>query len=125
MPFVIGHSANPRCFKGLTSLACLPVSYSSNKTAWITVDLFQQWVDKLNSKMKREGRSILLFLDNCTSHPDVQFSNAKLVFLPPNTTSKLQPVMQESYRLLKCTTESALTTCLFHMNEASNASDLA
>ena len=27
MPFVIGHSANPRCFKGLASLACLPVSW--------------------------------------------------------------------------------------------------
>ena len=33
MPFVIGHSANPRCFKGLASLECLPVSYSSNKKA--------------------------------------------------------------------------------------------
>ena len=37
MPYVIGHSANPRCFKGLTSLACLPVSFSSNKKAWMTV----------------------------------------------------------------------------------------
>ena len=55
----------------------------------MTADLFKLWVDKLNSKMKRDGRSIILFLDNCTSHPDVQFSNAKLVFLPPNTTSKL------------------------------------
>ena len=40
-PFVIGHSANPRCFKGLTSLACLPVSYSSNTTSWMTADLFK------------------------------------------------------------------------------------
>ena len=30
-PFVIGHSAKPRYFKGLASLACLPVSYNSNK----------------------------------------------------------------------------------------------
>jgi hypothetical protein len=30
-PFVIGDSANPRCFEGLASLACLPVTYSSNK----------------------------------------------------------------------------------------------
>lgn len=36
MPYVIGHSANPRCFKGLASMACLPVSYSSNKKAWMT-----------------------------------------------------------------------------------------
>ena len=126
MPFVIGHSANPRCFKGLASLACLPVSYSSNKKAWMTAELFQQWLDKLNSKMKRESRSILLFVDNCTSHPDLQFSNVKLVFLPPNTTSKLQPcdagIIQATkmhYRKL------LLRHVLFHMNEASGASDLA
>ena len=40
-PFVIGRSANPRCFKGLASSACLPVSYSSNKKAWMTAVLFQ------------------------------------------------------------------------------------
>ena len=92
----------------------------------MTAELFQQWLDKLNSKMKRESRSILLFVDNCTSHPDLQFSNVKLVFLPPNTTSKLQPcdvgVIQATkihYRKL------LLRHVLFHMNEASGASDLA
>ena len=34
-PFVIGHSANSRCFKGLDSLACLPVTYFSSKNAWM------------------------------------------------------------------------------------------
>ena len=125
-PFVIGHSANPRCFKGLASLACLPVTYFSNKKAWMTAELFQQWLDKLNSKMKCEGRSILLLVDNCSAHPDIQFSNVKLVFLPPNTTSKLQPcdagIIQATkmhYRKL------LLRHVLFHMNEASCASDLA
>ena len=47
-PFVIGRNANPRCFKGLASSACLPVSYSSNKKAWMTAVLYQQWLDKLN-----------------------------------------------------------------------------
>ena len=32
-----------------------------------------------------------MFVDNCAAHPDVQLSNVKLVFLPPNTTSRLQP----------------------------------
>ena len=30
-------------------------------------------------------------MDICSAHPDVQLSNVKLVFLPPNTTSRLQP----------------------------------
>ena len=41
-PFVIGHSARPRCFKGLASTLCLPVTYFSNKKAWMTGDLFQK-----------------------------------------------------------------------------------
>ena len=124
-PFVIGHSANPRCFKGLASLACLPVTYFSNKKAWMTPELFQQWLDKLNSKMKCEGRFIILLVDNCAAHPDIQFSNVQLVFLPPNTTSKLQPcdagIIQATkmhYRKL------LLRHVLFRMNEASCASDL-
>ena len=40
-PFVICHSANPRCFKDLASPACLLVTYSFNKKAWMTAELFQ------------------------------------------------------------------------------------
>ena len=50
-PFVTGRSANPRGFQGLARSAC-PVSYSSNKKAWMTAELFQQWLDKLNSKIR-------------------------------------------------------------------------
>ena len=35
---------------------------------------------------------ILLYIDNCTAHPKVHLSNIKLIFLPPNTTSQLQPL---------------------------------
>ena len=125
-PFVIGHSANPRCFRGLASRLCLPVSYTSNRKAWMTSDLFENWLDRLNSKMAAESRSILLFIDNCTAHPDVVRSNVKLIFLPPNTTSKLQPCdagiiqnVKTHYR------KQLLRHVLNHMDEASCASELA
>jgi hypothetical protein len=36
---------------------------------------------------------ILLLVDNCPAHPHIQdLSNTKLVFLPPNATSVLQPM---------------------------------
>ena len=44
--------------------------------------------------MGRKGRKVLLFLDNATSHSDVQLCNVKLKFLPANTTSVLQPLDQ-------------------------------
>ena len=123
-PYVIGRSENPRCFRGASH--CLPVTYSANKKAWMTSHLFQQWLDKLNSKMKREGRSILLFVDNCAAHPDVVCSNVKLVFLPPNTTSKLQPCDAGIIQTVKLHYRKRLLRhVLFHMEEANSASELA
>ena len=89
-PLVIGKAENPRCFRGVDK-ALLPVSYHANKKAWITATIFQTWVERLNSRMKHKGRSILLFIDNCSAHPELYLSHVKVVFLPPNTTSRLQP----------------------------------
>ena len=44
--------------------------------------------------MGRKGRKVLLFLDNATSHSNVQLCNVKLKYLPANTTSILQPLDQ-------------------------------
>jgi len=89
---VIGKSQNPRCFKNVKSL---PVTYKANKRAWMTGELFEQWVVTFDAKMKRQKRKVLLFVDNCPAHADVtKLSATKLVFLPPNTTSVLQPCDQ-------------------------------
>ncbi|GFU97726.1 tigger transposable element-derived protein 6 [Trichonephila clavipes] len=89
-PLVIGKSAKPRCFKGINSF---PTKYRSNKKAWMTTELFNEWFISLNSDMKREKRHILLFFDNCTVHNNAPpLSNVKLQFFPPNSTSKLQPL---------------------------------
>ena len=44
--------------------------------------------------MGRKGQKGLLFLDNATSHSDVQLCNVKLKFLPASITSILQPLDQ-------------------------------
>jgi len=55
--------------------------------------LFLDFVTKLNADMRRQERKILLLLDNASSHPsDVELSNVTLSFLPPITTSHLQPL---------------------------------
>ncbi|GFS85783.1 tigger transposable element-derived protein 6 [Trichonephila clavipes] len=88
-PLVIGKSAKPRCFKCINSF---PTKYRSNKKAWMTTKLFNEWLISLNSDM-REKRHILLFLDNCSVHNNAPpLSNVKLQFFPLNSTSKLQPL---------------------------------
>ena len=46
-----------------------------------------------------EGRAVVLILDNCSAHIQTRdlanhgivLKNTKLLYLPPNTTSKIQP----------------------------------
>ncbi|GFU62156.1 tigger transposable element-derived protein 6 [Trichonephila clavipes] len=71
-PLVIGKSAKTRCFKGINSF---PTKYRSNKKAWMTTELFNEWLVSLNSDMKREKRHILLFLDNSLPEEDLTFDN--------------------------------------------------
>lgn len=87
------------CFKHVKSL---PVEYYSNKKAWMTSEIFTEWVKKLEKKMLREKRKIALIVDNCPAHPKIAGLKAvELVFLPPNTTSKTQPMNQGIIQNLK------------------------
>ena len=50
---------------------------------------------RLNSRMKREGRNILMFLDNAPCHPASlkgMFPNVRIEFLPKHTTSCTKPL---------------------------------
>ena len=48
---------------------------------------------KLDLQMRKRKRKIVLVLDNCTAHPNgSDLTNIKLVFLPPHTTAKTQPM---------------------------------
>ena len=58
----------------------------------MNTELFMEFMDIINEEMKRKNREILLIMDNCGPHRDVELSHVKVLFLPPNTTSKLQPL---------------------------------
>ena len=95
-PIVIGKYAKPRCFKNLKDIKrpyrCW---YFSNAKAWMTTEVMNEVLSRLNATLIRKKRSILLFLDNAPCHPpalDERFSNISIKFLPKNTTSKTQPL---------------------------------
>ena len=63
--------------------------------------LFEEWIRELDCKFEREGRKIVLIMDNCPAHPRVKDLKAiDLVFLPPST-SKTQSMDQGIIRALK------------------------
>ena len=64
--FVIGKAAKPRAFRNI-NLNNLPVTWRSNKKAWMTSELMTK--AEFYRKMQIQERKVLLFLDNATSHP--------------------------------------------------------
>lgn len=91
-PMVIGKSANPRCFKDFNREAY--VQYYSNKKAWMTGYLFSEWLHYFDKHIKqKKNRTVILLMDNVASHfPEVELECVQLFYLPPNTTSHLQPL---------------------------------
>ena len=97
--FHIGKSAKPRCFKNVKNLPC---RYRSQNKRWMDGNLFTEWVRQLDNKFVAEGRKIALIIDNCPAHPEIDNLQAvELIFLPPNTTSKMQPMDHGVIRSLK------------------------
>ncbi|XP_050309703.1 tigger transposable element-derived protein 4-like [Anthonomus grandis grandis] len=82
---VIGKYKRPKCMKNIKNL---PVIYKSNRRAWMTSDIFINYLKEWYEKLRRQKRKILLLVDNCAAHPkNVDLTNIRLEFLPPNCTS--------------------------------------
>lgn len=82
VPSVIGKSRKPRCYRSY-----VPVCYRHNAKVWMTRDLFTEWLGKLYHHMQKQGRHVLLVVDNCsTHHMHTSMTAVTLLFLPPNTT---------------------------------------
>lgn len=90
-PLMIAKAEQPRAFGRMTHSE-LPVDYAWNWKAWMTIPIWTIWLQNLNDEMVRNNRKILLFVDNCTSHVELDISNNRIKFLPANTTSRLQPL---------------------------------
>jgi len=68
-PVVIGTAKKPRCFKPISyNINSLGIDYYSNSSAWMTQEIFNKWLFKINKNFKQENRKVLLFVDNCSTH---------------------------------------------------------
>ncbi len=126
-PLVIGKAARPLCFgpkKGGWEPSDVHVSYTSNKTAWMNSKVFYEWMLSFNRQMRTkfgEGstKKAWLLMDNSATHAYPQGSTAKMwgtgfrfrgfemshtrvLFLPPKTTSEIQPLDGGIIQSFKC-----------------------
>lgn len=102
----IGHTAKPRAFGAaninLNALNCL---WRNNGTAWMTGVLFAEWLHWFDNKMA--GRKVLLLMDNFSGHKSgldllqSPLQNVQYIWLPPNTTSRCQPLDQGIIKAFK------------------------
>lgn len=100
-PMLVYRSSNPHAMKDVNKNT-LPVYWKANKNAWVTASLFKEWflncfVPSVENylKWKNLDFKVLLLLDNSPSHPkDLNHPNVKVIFLPPNITSLIQPLDQ-------------------------------
>lgn len=123
-PIVIWKYENPRCFKHFDK-SLLPVDYFNHKNAWMTSDVMERVLTKLNHRFISTGRKVLLLMDNAGCHPDElknQFSNIEIVFLP----AKLQPLdlgIIRNFKVYYC--QFLLRHVLAKVDERDSATDVA
>ena len=90
----IWKAGKPRCFKSV-DMSKLPVQYFSQSNAWMTGEILDSVLTRLNHRLSSCSRSIILLMDNAGCHPHdlkEKYSNIRIVFLPPNMTSQIQPL---------------------------------
>lgn len=90
-PVVIGQRKSPRCFKNFDPQSL--VHYYHSPKGWMNTPIYHDWLLKLNRKMALQNRRIALIVDNHASHrTPPNLTHVKIVKLPPNMTSKIQPL---------------------------------
>ena len=90
-PLIIGKAARPRAFNKKTG-AQLGFYYRNNAKAWMTTQLYQDWIQQWDQELQANGRKIILLQDNFSGHvvPD-GLQNIRVENFRPNLTSHVQP----------------------------------
>lgn len=70
----------------------LPIAYVANERAWMTEDIFTNWIIGWNENLRMEDRRVLLYVDRCQAHPKISLSNIRLKFFLSKMSSSMQVV---------------------------------
>lgn len=119
-PCFVGKARKPRALAQHIKNDTLPFSYYSAAKGWMTKSIFKLWYEndfvpavvehQLSLGKNIKDIKILLLLDNASSHPgELQYvmhnglprDAIQILFLPPNTTSVIQPMDQNVIQTAK------------------------
>jgi hypothetical protein len=92
LQLLFGKRKNQDVLKVYIDVSKLPVKYFSQANAWMTGEILDEVLTTLSRCLLSCSRSIVLLLDNAGCHPHGKYSNIRIIFLPPNTTSQIQPL---------------------------------
>jgi hypothetical protein len=97
---VVGKFEKPCCMKGVKYYLC---DYKASKNVWVTGKIFREWLLCLERKMACKNRNLLLLLDQCSAHnhKGLTLKHVRLLHLPANATSYMQPLDQGIIYTLK------------------------
>ncbi|KAH7929555.1 DDE-domain-containing protein [Leucogyrophana mollusca] len=116
--FYIGRSKKPRCFGNKTPQA-RGFYYRNNKKAWMTSELFEEWIKLFDMKMGAEKRFVCLLIDNFSGH-NISYEprHVQLEFFEPNLTSFVQPLDAGIIRCFKAHYRRAFCNRAIDLDEA-------
>ena len=77
---------------------------AANKSAWMTAEMFSVKLNEFDKRITKQSKKVVLIKDNCTSHNDPPIlKSVKIVFIPPETTEKLQlldPGITKNFKMM-------------------------
>ncbi|GBL75216.1 Jerky -like [Araneus ventricosus] len=128
---LIGKSKKPRSFKNI-NVNSLPVKYRNQRSAWVNSEIFEKWFhDDFVPHVKQHlaqpnlPPKAVLRIDNAPCHPEEEMLTSgeiRVIFLPANVTSLIQPMDQGVIKAKKRHYEKKLIShileCEENLNEA-------
>jgi hypothetical protein len=100
-PLVIGKCKSLHCFKNVKRLHA---KYEANTNSWMTTKILEDYLTQLDRKLGAKNHKILLFIDHCVAYRNntIFLRNIKVVFLPDNCISQLEPLDLGIIHAFKC-----------------------
>ena len=133
-PVIVHKAAKPHCYRHLRDMNDAGVYWYKSSNGWMTSTIMVDWLlDHAIPDAKRHCEDLgipfkmLLLMDNAPCHPSHLQNldpDCQVIFLPPNTTSLVQPLDQEIIATLKGIYQTHLYDYL-HSKTDSNAEIVA